>query len=52
MLIRDPVLQELNRQTVTKRGVATAPVVEHFDVVKEALSSLRKIQKILFNENR
>ena len=35
MLIRDPVLQELNRRTVAKRGVAAAPVVEHFNVVEE-----------------
>ena len=35
MLIRDPVLQELNRRVVAERGVAAAPVVEPFDVIEQ-----------------
>ncbi len=35
MLSRDPVLQELNRRLVAERGVATTPVVKHFDVVEQ-----------------
>ena len=35
MLIRDPVLQELNRRMVAERGVAATPVVEHFDVIEQ-----------------
>jgi hypothetical protein len=35
MLIRDPVLQELNRRAVAERGVAATPVVEHFDVIEQ-----------------
>ena len=35
MLIRDPVLQELNRRVVAERGVAATPVVEHFNVIEQ-----------------
>lgn len=35
MLIRDPVLQELNRQVVAARGVVATPVVEDFDVIEQ-----------------
>jgi hypothetical protein len=35
MLSRDPVLQELDRRLVAERGVATTPVVKHFDVVEQ-----------------
>jgi len=35
MLSRDPVLQELNRRAVAKRGVAATPVVKHFDLVEQ-----------------
>jgi hypothetical protein len=35
MLIRDPVLQELNRRMVAERGVAATPVVKHFNVVEQ-----------------
>ena len=35
MLSRDPVLQELNRRVVAERGVATTPVVKHFDVIEQ-----------------
>jgi len=35
MLIRDPVLRELNRRAVAERGVEATPVLEHFDVVEQ-----------------
>ncbi len=35
MLIRDQVLQDLNRRVVAERGVATTPVVKHLDVIEE-----------------
>ena len=33
MLIRDPILQELNRRVVAERGVAATSVVEDFNVI-------------------
>ena len=35
MLSRDPVVQELRRRLVAKRGVAAAPIVKDFDVREE-----------------
>ena len=35
MLMRDPVLQELNRRVVAERGMAATPVVEQLNVVEQ-----------------
>jgi hypothetical protein len=35
MLIRDPVLQELNWRVVAERGVAATPVIDELDVIEQ-----------------
>ena len=40
MLSGDPVVEELSRQLVAERGVATTPVVEDLDVIEAICNGL------------
>ena len=51
MLIRDPVLQEMNRRVVAQREVAATPVVEHLDVVEQIGPPFTKTLNVRFRDS-